>query len=85
VPIDRQALRLQLRERRVLQRRDDADVRYGCDGMNRGRLICYRDRRCARNRDHLAALHALGGALLRRAHEYREKQRGKKRVNNQRG
>jgi hypothetical protein len=85
VAIDGLALRLQLSDGRVLQRRNHANVWNRRHGVNRRRLIRHGDRRRAGDRDHLAALHALGGALLRRADEYRKEQRGEERMNNQRG
>jgi len=85
VPVDREALALRLRHRRVLQRCDRTNVWNGGHGMNRCGLIRDDDRRSARDRDDFPALDAFCGALLRGTYEHGEEQRCQQRVKNQRG
>jgi hypothetical protein len=85
VPVDREALTLRLRQRRVLQRCDRTNVRNGRHGMNCRGLIRNDDRRGARNRYDFPALDAFRSALLRGTHEHGEEQRCQQRVKNQRG
>jgi hypothetical protein len=75
VTIDGHPLRLRLRQGSVTKRSDDVNVRHGRYGSDRCRLIRNDDRRRALDRDDLAALDALGRALLRRAGEHGEEQR----------
>lgn len=67
VAINREALRLRLRQRSVTNRRDRRHVRHRRNGTSRGRLICNDDRRRSLNRHDLATRDAFGCAFLRGA------------------
>jgi hypothetical protein len=77
VTIHRQTLRLRLSKRRMPKRRDRANVRQRRHRTHRRRLVRNDDRRRTLDGYDLAALHALGRALLRRGREHGEEQQRK--------